>query len=842
MASAIAIVVPWYLAIQLCAAAALPLGLRFFQALPDRGYAFAKILGPFLVGVTLWLGTSYGLLRNEFGGAWIAVAIVALLSYGFGGHHIARAAWHDLRGHRLRYVVVVEALFFITFVAWAWVRAHDPAANHTEQPMDLMFMNSIWTSPTFPPRDAWLAGYAISYYYLGYWLLSTLGQISSIPPSLAFNVGQASWYGVLLTVSFGLGYNLFALSARAQADETQVRRDAAAGAPTGFPLVAGFLTSAFVGVIGNLQVVFEWLYAQGVSMQRVAAWLAVNGFPTNAQTSGKWYIGYDWWWWRSSRVLSDQDLLGNHIEVIDEFPMFSYILGDNHPHVLAMPVVVLVIGMALTVYLGASRAESPVSGQNLLVHSWRRALAATPMGIPGLILVTVVSGGLVFLNTWDYPPYWLLLTGTMFVGLSRSAAINKAREVSGAALTAAVFGATLIAGTIAVYLPYFMTAQSQAGGFLPNLLNPSRLQQVLLMFGVFVPAILGMVFWYGRSTRPAAKTFVGAAALVLGLPLAFLFVSAILVNGTQRGQTFLSRVALPEGASSHVPFIVERWTTRPYTFLLFGLMLAVCVAIIWRSLFTARGRGLPDANLFALLVAALGILLVYLPEFIYLRDNFGTRMNTIFKFYYQAWLLMAIAAAFVVAVVLSPSRMRVPVPTRVLGALTVAGAAAALLFPVAGVYSKTAGFALGDPTLDATSYVVAENPAEMAAVNWVLTHTDPDDIVLEGKGASYRAAHNRISALTGRSTLLGWEGHESQWRGKAYAEMSVGRVELLERIYSTARPEEIRQLLDQWNVEYVYVGPAERLQYGITPRSEERLAEAMEVVFNGDGATIYQRR
>ena len=522
--------------------------------------------------------------------------------------------------------------------------------------------------------------------------------------------------------------------------------------------------------------------------------------------------------------------------------MFSYILGDNHPHVLAMPVVILVIGMALTLYLGASRTRPSATGVSFLAHWWREALAASPMGASGLALTAVVSGGLVFLNTWDYPPYWLLLVGVVFVGASRAEQRNKLRDLGGPAGAATIFGAAMATSAALVYLPYFWTAQSQAGGFVPNLFNPSRIQQVLLMFGAFVPAIVGMAIWQWRIAGTAAKNVAGTAAIVLGMPAILLAVSAAAAGSTRVGRAFLTGVPLPEGASSHLPYVVERWTARPFAFLFFGLLLAVCVAIVWRSLFTVQGHGLVDASLFALVVASLGLLLVYLPEFVFLRDNFGTRMNTVFKFYYQAWLLMAIAAAFVVVSAFSPPRKRAPIATRILSAVTIAGAMAGLLFPIAGVYGKTAGFSSAQRTLDATAYVSAESPGELAAVRWVLANTEPGDIVLEGRGASYRANHNRISSLTGRATLLGWEGHESQWRGKDYAEMAGGRPEVLERIYVSARPDEIIRILDDWDIEYVYVGPAERLQYGITPRSEERIAEATDLVFDGDGARIYRRR
>lgn len=843
MASIFVNLVPWYLALQLCAFAAMPLAMRFFGRLPESGYAFTKVLGVFLVGVILWLGTSYALLRNEFGGAMFALGIVTVVSYAFGGLQHVRAEWRSRRvsGYGfVWYVLSVEVLFLAGFAVWAWVRAHDPAANHTEQPMDLMFMNSIWISPEFPPQDAWLAGYPISYYYLGYWLLNTLGHLSSTPPSLAYNVGQASWYGLLLTASYGLGFNLYSLASRgvaAESEGTMRRRFAGAG-----PAAAGVLTALFVGVIGNLQVVLEWLYARGADVAGIAEWVDVNGFPENAQRSGKWYIGYDWWWWRSSRVLSDQDLLGNHIEVIDEFPMFSYILGDNHPHVLSMPVVIVVIAMALCIYLRAGEAGGTAYGANRVARAWNRLRSAVPLGLIGIALVIVVSGGLVFLNTWDYPPYWLLLTASLYIGTSRALPGPNARTLIQNLLPAALFGALLAMGTLGMYLPYFLTAQSQAGGFVPNLFNPSRIQQVALMFGVFVPAVAGLLFWGWRMSRPTIRAVVVAVALVLGLPAVFLAASALIATNSARGQALLSGVVLPPGASSHAPYIAERWLSRGLTFVVFGLALALGFVAIWMMVRRAERTSIADAGLFVLMAACLGIALIYAPEFVFLRDNFGTRMNTVFKFYYQAWLLLAIASAYVATGALFLHRGHMPAVTRVLGVITLIAAMGGMLFPVAGVYSKTTGFASEEPTLDATRYVSFENAAEAAAIRWVIANTDPDDVVLEGKGASYRAAYNRISTMTGRPTLLGWDGHESQWRGKAYGTMASGRAELLEKVYRTARADEIPVLLAEWGIDYVYVGPTERLQYDMTPRSEERIAEAMDLVFDGDGARIYRRR
>ena len=184
-------------------------------------------------------------------------------------------------------------------------------------------------------------------------------------------------------------------------------------------------------------------------------------------------------------------------------------------------------------------------------------------------------------------------------------------------------------------------------------------------------------------------------------------------------------------------------------------------------------------------------------------------------------------------------------------AAAVATAATLLLlisthYSVAAAYAKTLGYHVDDPTyvptFDATAYLQRENPSEMAAVQWIQEHTAPDALVLEGKGASYRANFNRISTMTGRPTLLGWDGHESQWRGSAYGTMVALRPETLQAIYSSASTQEITALLQEWDIAYVYVGPSEREQYRIDARIEERLQITMDLVFEDGNVRIYRRR
>lgn len=816
----------WYLTAQIITVAVLPLTVRVLRALPDRGYSFAKISGVLLVGVIYWLGFSYGLLRNERGGVWLALLLTGAVSWIVGWADI-KNWWRTLRRDgRLGALFATELLFVLAFVGWALVRAYDPNVDHTEQPMDLMFMNSIWVSATYPPRDAWLAGYAIGYYYLGYWLLATVARLANTVPSIAYNLGQALWYGYLWIGSFGVVMNLLAWRfARPATMETMAEPTSSPRSRTPLiSLVGGVLGGVAVAFVGNLQGILEWLYAQGVNVDALARWVDVRNFPESASQTGQWYIDFGWWWWRSSRVIEDVDLFGLHIEVIDEFPMFSYLLGDNHPHVLAMPIVLLVIALALNLLLLMTQSHGQAA--DTTDRDWRHWL---PLDVADTVVYLVALGSLVFLNTWDFPPYWLLVVAVVLLGSG------------GAWRRTAIIGGVVVAGTVLLYLPYFLTAQSQAGGIIPNFFNPSRLPQFLVMFGSMLPALVGVILLGWQLARPKWRVVGWVAAPVLGLPVVFLVLSTTL-SSTAWGQRALARLELPPDATTYVEIILQRWLSAPWTLLLVGLMLTLVMAVLVSILQKPLAAWSRSADVvFVMLLGATGLALVYAPEFVFLRDYFGSRMNTVFKFYYQGWLLFGLASAYLITVALNNLSRRFGAVQGValVSLLLVIGCA---IFPIAGVYSKTGGFSRSTPTFDSTAYVAQGVPDVMAAVAWVANNTTPDELVLEGMGGSYAAHHNRISTMTGRGTLLGWEGHEKQWRGEAYGQMAQGRKQAIEMIYRTATTREINEVLETWGIDYVFVGPAEIDMYGITPFRLEELAATMDTVFARGQVRIFRRR
>ncbi len=364
--------------------------------------------------------------------------------------------------------------------------------------------------------------------------LLLLGKLTGNLPEIAYNVGQASWYGLLLIGSFGVVYNLLAW------------RRCALPTRGGSARPVGWSTggAAWLPLPETFRLLSNGSMPTASILPRLIAWTDVHNFPENAsQSPAKWYIGIDWWWWRTSRVIEDVDLLGNHIEVIDEFPAFSYVLGDNHPHVMAMPMVLLAIGLILNMFYQRHVASAPAASDDEAGESdgrsWMKRLAIVmPLGWAGLLLITIVVGSLIFLNTWDFPPYWLLfVVAALYVAARRAGATGHTGSVwRDSVLVAVAVGAVVLIGTIIIYLPYFLSAQSQAGGIVPNFFHPTRLPQFLLMFGSFLPALIALSILGWRQQRPSSGRIVLGAVVVFGLPLLFLCLSLLLAGSSGIGR------------------------------------------------------------------------------------------------------------------------------------------------------------------------------------------------------------------------------------------------------------------------------------------------------------------
>lgn len=895
------IVFAWWLWITLAGAAAFPLCLRLLGGLPDKGYTLARALGMLLATFIFWLLASVGLLDNSAGGialSWLLLLIVSLALYERSTERYGFVSWW--RENRA-VVVAAELLFVALFFGWALFRAHQNDIIGTEKPMELAFFSAAQRSSAFPPSDPWMSGYAISYYYMGYVMWSALSTLSGVGSTVGFNLTVASLFALSGLTAFGVTYNLVRSRSGEAANRVRKLRSQSTSIAT------GVLAMALLILVGN----FQMLLIEAPYQSRAApqSYLEYWGTQARSNFSEGDYVqdpearltlhsaSWDYWWWfRASRVVTDYDLDGAPIgtQPIGEFPAFSFILGDNHPHVLALPFVVMAIGMMLNLTL------------------LRRAPQSEELLLYGLAI-----GGLTFLNAWDGPIY---LCG--FVGaeaLRRLMTSDRGALTWRDCLSLIRFGATLALIALIAYLPYFVGFRSQAGGLLPNLLHPTLFRRFFVMFGpliIVVGAYLLVEVWRGHQAHRLNWRFAWKSAGILLLVLAgtMLLLGAVIALSYPNQLILGGMIVNSENLGELLGHLIQRRVEFGVTSAVLLLSLLVVVARIFPARRQAISSGevaitwikYPSATGFALLLIGMGLVLTLFPEFLYLKDNFGVRINTVFKFYYQAWVLWSLAAAYGVYSIVAD--MRLPLPHRFirLGFATALGLSlcAGFAYSIESLFHRAIietgrGHAINprhyappgewdsairrvaerervEPgtilysrgnLIDAAEadllranhggIVIFENdavtiaePLSLDGAPGLLNFDDQkaieclgalvgraDVVVAEAVGDPYRIEYGRVGALTGIPIVLGWENHERQWRGNTYGSIAGSRHADMKRLFTAADMNDVADIIERYSISYILYGVSERQKYG--ELGEEKFLDSLPIVCQSGRSRIY---
>ncbi|HSQ39810.1 MAG TPA: DUF2298 domain-containing protein, partial [Anaerolineales bacterium] len=515
----------WYLACSLLGWLTFPLVFRLLPALTDRGYTLARAVGLLLWGWLFWMLASLGVLRNDLGG--LLFAFLLLLCLSLLAIVNRKSEILDFLKANLRLIVITEILFLLAFAFMAFVRASNPEATGTEKPMELAFINAILRSPTFPPNDPWMSGYSISYYHFGYIMTAMLARLTGVSGNLAFNLMSALVFALAAVGSYGILYNLLAAYAGKQVDRytgTQVNTYTGEVASPNLHLASpstqhrslitdywllALLAPLFLLILSNSEGLLEvihglgwfWPSASNLQPSTFNFWTWLNIKDLVNPPSGNWMPTNFWWWWRASRVVLDFDLLNNHQEIIDEFPAFSFVLGDLHPHILSLPFNMLGLGVALNIFLGGWRGA---------IRFFELRLRTTPRDF---FFAALVLGGLAFLNTWDILPIAALIVGAYVLVRVREDGWGWSRLED-----AFLLGLPLVVASILLYLPFYLGFSSQLGGILPNLVNPTRGAHLWVMWGTLLLPLFAFLIYLtrDRATRPR---YGAALAWTVGLIL-----------------------------------------------------------------------------------------------------------------------------------------------------------------------------------------------------------------------------------------------------------------------------------------------------------------------------------
>ncbi len=748
----------WLIGVEAIGLAALPLALRVLFALPDRGYAAAKMLGLIVVAYLTWVTSILGL--TAFTGPTIVVAVVLLGGIGWWcwGSQL-RAAWVSARP----LAIGAELVFLLTFAAATLVRAYNAPIAGQEKQMDFTFVQSLIQARSLPAEDFWLAGYGMPYYYLGYLIQSLIAKVMPIDPAVAYNLAVASILALGAIGVFGLVASLGRL----------------AGWGTRGSIAAGVLGAFVLVAMGNLEALCELFANNGIGSP--ALWSAIGVKALQPNLAGFPPAGEAGWWFRAARVIPNIQPDG-----ITEFPYFSFLLGDLHPHYMAIPLAMLVAALAAH----ESTIVAPLSRDRVR-----------------LIVSAVALGAVIPSNTWDLPVLWGIFALALFTAVVRRGDVGNLLPWNRIADLGIVFALAVL-----LYAPYFVGYVSQPLG-IGFVSERTYFGTLIVLFGpLIVLAFAGGLVGAGRAG-------------LLGTPAP-----------GDRAPTMITIMGLVAG----VALIVLREPT---------LGLLVASLMLWAVLGWRRARlGDSPASMVTALLALVGLGSILVPELVYLRDVFASRMNTVFKFYYDAWLFLAAAAPLivgelVVALGLRSSSAKGSDDRRPAGRPVRTGAAASLalaavlalggtLYPVMATRTKSEPFA-NAPTLDGMVFLRRGRADDASAIDW-LRLNPPRAPVVEAVGNDYTDA-GRVSTFAAVPTLVGWVGHEQQWRGPN-PEVDRRR-ELARRVYMDPDDAAWRRPLEELGVRYIVLGSLERELYG--PDAGAGLAQKLPVVHQSGGTVIY---
>jgi YYY domain-containing protein len=779
--------VAWWLILEVMGAIAFPIAFVLFSSLPDRGYAFAKVLGLLLVGYGLWMGgfaVSLPNSRESIFGLMALVLAASLALAFFRRREIGR--W---LADNWRYVIAAEVVFVLAFAFFALLRAYFHDINYGEKPQNLAFLNAVLRDDTLPAYDPWYSGHDLSYYYLGHLTVSILARLAHTPASVAFNLGSATIGALAAIAVFGIGYNFVASGGRF-----------ARGLAVGVTAVLLLL------VVSNLEGLFELLAAHGVGNKAFYEWWEIHGLDGPCSTN-RWYPTEFWWWSRAAFV---SDTYGGK-----EFPFTSFLFGDIHAHTAALPFALTSVGLALNV------ARSP---DGLDWRSWRSR--------PGLLLLAaLVLGSLAFVNAVDLPTYATLVALAAFV----AAYAGRARSALAAAGRALGYVAPLGIVAVLLYLPFYLNFHpigdgiqpleaATRPGWIPLKAVVLRPTHFLVLWGptVWLACTLAVAALAVLGRRAVSRAAVGWACLAWGIPVG-LWAMMLAVHRAPWG-------------------LAEEIATRGYAWITAAFLAALVAALalaLGRHLCDARDAEGPDRSLlFALAATGLGALLLLGMEFYWIQDPQWGRQNTTLRLGYQAWLLLSVGGAFALYYVVS--RLR---PASLASALRGAGWAAgsivvlgaALIFPAAATFYISNDFQ-NARELDGLAFERRGNPGEYAAVRWLQDNVKGAPVVLEGVGDDYNPTAARVSTRTGLPTILGWPTHE--FRLQDTWEPLNERRKDVETAYNTTSLAEAKAILDKYSVEYVYVGDFEQQTYD--EAGLHKFVGLGRIVFRQGEVTIYE--
>lgn len=808
-------VVWWSMLVFLFGIGVFPLTARIFGKFGTGGFIISQALGIILTSLVIWTFTYMQITRFNLPCVIGVYAVIAAACWGI--KPLRKAALAKLSEPVfVERAVLEETAFVVIFCLMCYFKGFLSEINGQEKYMDYGFILSMLRNDTLPAKDMWLSGNSINYYYFGQFLWALVIKCSMIKPAIAYNIAMCTATALPFAMAFSFGTMLIETAVQHGFHDSPIPK-----------YLGGTLTAFAVSIWGNSHSFFYDPDSIGNNIVPVFAKLGceVGDYKNFFYPDSTRYIGYN------PKITN----AGGDF-TIEEFPFYSYLIGDLHAHVISM-MIVLVIACLMLAFINS--ATYPNGAEMKL----KRTLANLKPGgrlaeefkltlsLP-FILSAVLLGVAQMTNYWDFLFYFIFISmASLIVNVRISKVFTD------------LWGAIYFVMNTAFILSFYLLSGSD-----PLLLI--SLEAILMVF-----AYLFSVLDPCALTRTSFQmSFMFTVAHVAALPfnLKFDMISNSLSRVVNNSTVYQLFILWGTHVIISVVFFIWVLVTKNYR-LSGGKGKAAPSGDVVTEDMNHNGWTNPVqkffgtrniADVFVCGIVVVGIMFIIAPEIFYVKDIYTDgylRSNTMFKFTFAAFIMLSEAMCYAATRLIWFVNKKGLYSTPAL----ITGFVSIILMVIPGHYTLAAlqqrNDGLSYTGLDGTTYIETHQSPDfyeeyggnltsyLKAAEWFNENVKGSPVICEGYGDSY-TDRCIISAYTGLPTVFGWQTHEWLWRYGSIVDKETAktvedpedlvlhkliypRQSDIDTIYESEDPELIRSVINKYDIRYIVLGGLEFSQF-----------------------------
>ncbi len=815
----------WSMLVFLFGIGVFPLAAKVFNRFGSGGFIISQALGIILTSLLVW--TLAYLNIGGFNLPFVIGAFIVISLVCWGVRPLREAAISKLtEPFFVERAVLEELAFLVIFCLMCYFKGFLPDINGNngqEKFMDYGFIMSMLRNDRLPAKDMWLAGENINYYYFGQFMWALVIKCSFIRPAVAYNIAMCSATALPFAMSFSFGTMLIETAIQHGFHDSPIPK-----------YLTGTLTGCAVSLWGNSHSFYYDPDSFGHGLLKLFEKI---GFKVGNTT--------EFFYPDSTRYIGHNPVITENGGdfTIEEFPFYSYLIGDLHAHVISMMIVIIIASLLLAFINSASY---PDSREMKVIRSFRNILPKSGVStseykvtltLP-FVLSAVLLGVAQMTSYWDFLIYFIF--GSMAVLIANTRASKVFTDVWGAIYflmnTAFILSFYLVSGSDPVLL-IVLEGFLMIIAYLFSVADPCALTrtsfQMSFMFtaGHLVALPFNLRFDMISNSLGRVKTTSDPYQLFIlwGTHVTICLVFFIWIALTKNYKLTGSKKSSSANGNKEVPVEdVNRngWTNPIQKF--FGT------------------RNIADVFVCGMFIVA--ILFVIAPEIFYVRDIYTEgylRSNTMFKFTFAAFIILSEAMCYAAArfIWFITKKGHYSTPALIAGFISI------ILMVIPAHYTLVAlKQRSGDISkefyqgLDGTAFIETHASEEcyeqyegnlvcyLKAAEWFNRNVKGSPVICESYGDSY-TDNCIISAYTGLPTVFGWQTHEWLWRFHGIVDQAEDKLVSdpdndvltkliyprqgdVDTIYEENDESAVRAVIDKYKIEYIVLGSLEYAKFG----------------------------